>query len=119
MIRYDTKIYDNDTIMKGYAYIENGIVVVNEKRKPIRSEERIENQYKMTKLTYNKALSAWNDSCIKVENSDWVKCENPGTLEIYEQPIIIIDSESFPIIGSSQPVSFTKGKKAVITSINN
>jgi len=97
--------------MKGYAYIENGIVVVNEVYKP--EEADFAPNIGVNWEEYLEALSAWNDSCIEARNvfkSSWFKNE----WNVMENGRITDVIIKFP-----QPVSFTKGKKAVITSINN
>ena len=93
--------------MKGYAYIENGIVVVNEVYKP--EEADFAPNIGVNWEEYLEALSAWNDSCIEVENAHDVG----GILTISIEGGVYLSK----IAGL--PVSFTKGEKAVITSINN
>ena len=66
--------------------------------------------------SYERVYEEWEDNLLRVENDDFVKCEDPQTLELYEQPIIIIHGQSFPIKLSQQvQIELTKDGCKIIS----
>ena len=96
---------------QGYCYIENGKPVVNLKMKPKQIDyvNTIRDHYLCEK--YQQALSAWNDSCMEVENAMF---DGENTICVYFD-----DKADF--ISIFQPVTFlsTGEKTTKITEINN
>jgi len=87
---------------QGYAYIENGIVVVNTERRP--------DIY--SGVNNPRIFKKWLNSCIEVENRIVPYEYQTNIIEIGDNDIML---ES---ISDGQPVTFTEGEKATITKID-
>ena len=103
----------------GFAYGIDGKVFVNTEERPAPSIDmedivRIISKKLTAKEYVSQALSAWNDSCIEVENTEETSIF-PGYMKIDG-----IELPYLNLIKNGQLVTFQiTGKKAKITSINN